>query len=309
MNSLEIQYFLTIVKYGSFTEAAQALSVSQPAISKQIRQLEAELGCSLFARSGRTLSLTEAGQAYHAYFQQCRFQLDLLKNRLEEQKQDGIAILRIAYPEDVEPSYIREPALAAASAMETPVRLEFSCYPEGELVNLLTDGKADLILTGIHPDAEVPRGSGNSATTALLSQSGSPAAFHPLSVRPFSEVPQVLLYASTHPEATDLSDFRNDTFLFSETDASLQSSQNLYPLFQRFGFAPKIRFAANLSTILDLTAQDEGVYLTHAWSRGCKRTEYRTLTLPFMKKFYVACADSTQKPEIKELFQRLVKPC
>lgn len=43
MNSLEIQYFLTIVKYGSFTEAAQALSVSQPAISKQIRQLEAEL--------------------------------------------------------------------------------------------------------------------------------------------------------------------------------------------------------------------------------------------------------------------------
>ena len=52
MNSLEIQYFLTIVKYGSFTEAAQTLSVSQPAISKQIRQLEAELGCSLFARSG-----------------------------------------------------------------------------------------------------------------------------------------------------------------------------------------------------------------------------------------------------------------
>ena len=84
MNSLEIQYFLTIVKYGSFTEAAQTLSVSQPAISKQIRQLEAELGCSLFARSGRTLSLTEAGQAYYAYFQQCRFQLDLLKNKLEE---------------------------------------------------------------------------------------------------------------------------------------------------------------------------------------------------------------------------------
>ena len=86
MNSLEIQYFLTIVKYGSFTEAAQALSVSQPAISKQIRQLEAELGCSLFARSGRTLSLTEAGQAYYAYFQQCCFQLDLLKNKLEDQK-------------------------------------------------------------------------------------------------------------------------------------------------------------------------------------------------------------------------------
>ena len=63
MNSLEIQYFLTIVKYGSFTEAAQALSVSQPAISKQIRQLEAELGCSLFARSGRALSLTSLSRS------------------------------------------------------------------------------------------------------------------------------------------------------------------------------------------------------------------------------------------------------
>ena len=241
MNSLEIQYFLTIVKYGSFTEAAQALSVSQPAISKQIRQLEAELGCSLFTRSGRTLSLTEAGQAYHAYFQQCRFQLDLLKNRLEEPKKDGKPTIRIAYPEDVDPSYFRDKIQNAAAAMRTPVRLEFSCYPEAELTNLLTDGKIDLILTGTRPDE----------------------AGQPLSGHPFFEVPQVLLYASTRPEAPDISDFRNDTFLVSEADAALKSSQNLYPLFQDLGFAPKIRFAANLSTILDLTAQDEVVYLTH----------------------------------------------
>ena len=212
MNSLEIQYFLTIVKYGSFTEAAQALSVSQPAISKQIRQLEAELGCSLFARSGRALSLTEAGQAYHAYFQQCRFQLDLLKNRLEGQKKDGTVIIQVAYPDDVDPSYFRDKIQAAAVSMEKPVRLDFSCYPEGELENLLNDGKADLILTGIRPDAEVPKGSGNFATAAPLSQSGSPAAFHPLSVRPFSEVPQVLLYASTPP--------KQQTFPTSETTPS-----------------------------------------------------------------------------------------
>ena len=306
MNSLEIQYFLTIVKYGSFTEAAQTLSVSQPAISKQIRQLEAELGCSRFARSGRTLSLTEAGLAYYAYFQQCRFQLDLLKNRLEEPKKDGKPTIRIAYPEDVDPSYFRDKIQAAAVSMDKPVRLDFSCYPEGELENLLNDGKADLILTGIRPDAEVPKGSGNFATAAPLSQSGSPAAFHPLSVRPFSEVPQVLLYASTHPEATDLSDLRNDTFLFSEADTSLQSSQNLYPLFQRFGFAPKIRFTANLSTILDLTAQDEGVYLTHGWCRGCKNPEFRALTLPSTKNFYLACQESNQKTEVRELFYQLI---
>lgn len=283
MNSLEIQYFLTIVKYGSFTEAAQALSVSQPAISKQIRQLETELDCSLFTRSGRTLSLTEAGQAYHAYFQQCRFQLDLLKNRLEEPKKDGKPTIRIAYPEDVDPSYFRDKIQNAAAAMRTPVRLEFSCYPEAELTNLLTDGKIDLILTGTRPDE----------------------AGQPLSGHPFFEVPQVLLYASTRPEAPDISDFRNDTFLVSEADAALKSSQNLSPLFQDLGFAPKIRFAANLSTILDLTAQDEGVYLTHAWCRACKKPDYQMLTLPSTKKFYLACRETTQKTEVHELFCRL----
>lgn len=167
--------------------------------------------------------------------------------------------------------------------MRTPVRLEFSCYPEAELTNLLTDGKIDLILTGTRPDE----------------------AGQPLSGHPFFEVPQVLLYASTRPEAPDISDFRNDTFLVSEADAALKSSQNLYPLFQDLGFAPKIRFAANLSTILDLTAQDEGVYLTHAWCRACKKPDYQMLTLPSTKKFYLACRETTQKTEVHELFCRL----
>lgn len=295
MNSLEIQYFLTIVKYGSFTEAAQTLSVSQPAISKQIRQLEAELDCSLFARSGRTLSLTEAGQAYYAYFQQCRFQLELLKNKLEEQKKDKKPTLRIAYPEDVDPAYFRDKIRVAA--MEVPVRLEFSCYPEGELTDLLTAGKADLILTGTPPDTAARRSSGDSSSQA--------ASFQPLSVLPFAEVPQVLLYAASRPEAAGISDFRNDTFLFPETDAALHSSRNLYRYFQSFGFAPKIRFAANLSTILDLAAQAEGVYLTHAWCRGCKNPEYRTLILPSEKEFYLLYTQNTLTQMPAELLRKL----
>ena len=295
MNSLEIQYFLTIVKYGSFTEAAQTLSVSQPAISKQIRQLETELGCSLFARSGRTLSLTEAGQAYYAYFQQCRFQLELLKNKLEEQKKDGKPTIRIAYPEDVDPAYFRDQIRVAA--MEAPVRLEFSCYPEGELTDLLTAGKADLILTGTPPDTAARSFFGNSSSQA--------ASFQPLSVLPFAKVPQVLLYAASRPEAAGISDFRNDTFLFPETDAALHSSRNLYRYFQSFGFAPKIRFAANLSTILDLAAQAEGVYLTHAWCRGCKNPEYRTLILPSEKEFYLLYTQNTLKQMPAELLRKL----
>ena len=278
MNSLEIQYFLTIVKYGSFTEAAQALSVSQPAISKQIRQLEAELGCSLFTRSGRTLSLTEAGQAYHAYFQQCRFQLDLLKTGWKNRK-DGKPTIRIAYPEDVDPSYFRDKIQNAAAAMRTPVRLEFSCYPEAELTNLLTDGKIDLILTGTRPDE----------------------AGQPLSGHPFFEVPQVLLYASTRPEAPDISDFRNEHLPRFRSRCRPEKQPEPLPAFPGPRFCTKIRFAANLSTILDLTAQDEGVYLTHAWCRACKNRIIRCSRC-HLQKFYLACRETTQKQKFMSCF-------
>ena len=122
---------------------------------------------------------------------------------------------------------------------------------------------------------------------------------------PFAKVPQVLLYAASRPEAAGISDFRNDTFLFPETDAALHSSRNLYRYFQSFGFAPKIRFAANLSTILDLAAQAEGVYLTHAWCRGCKNPDYRTLTLPSEKEFYLLYTQNTLKQMPAELLRKL----
>ena len=294
MNSLEIQYFLTIVKHGSFTEAAQVLSVSQPAISKQIRQLEEELGGSLFTRSGRTLSLTPAGQAYHDYFQQCRFQLDLLKNKLNAQKKDGISIIRIAYPDDVDPSHFRTRFLDAAASIFTPVHLEFTCYPESELPEILEQGRCDLILTAAPPVWSRFSDSGKLFTDE-----------NPLSIQPFAEISQVLLYAASCPESTDISCFQDSSFLLPEHDVSTWKIQNLYHFFNKLGFAPKIRSAANLSTILDLVAQNEGVYLTHAWCRACKSVDYQALPLPVSQIVYLGCHKTNRSSETSELFIQL----
>lgn len=69
MNKLQIEYFLTICKYMSFTEAARVLYVSQPAVSKQISALEREIGLPLFERTYRTLHLTQSGKIFHDAFQ------------------------------------------------------------------------------------------------------------------------------------------------------------------------------------------------------------------------------------------------
>mgnify|MGYP000559142193 CR=1 FL=1 len=61
MNTKVLKTFLTICRVGSITKAAQLLYISQPALSRQIQDLEEELGCKLFDRSKRQLSLTESG--------------------------------------------------------------------------------------------------------------------------------------------------------------------------------------------------------------------------------------------------------
>ncbi len=58
----QLRAFLTIAKTGSFSLTAEALYVTQPAVSKRLASLEAELGTPLIDRVGRNLQLTQAGK-------------------------------------------------------------------------------------------------------------------------------------------------------------------------------------------------------------------------------------------------------
>lgn len=60
-----VKSFVAAAKYQSFTRAAEALCVTQAAISRQIRELEDSLGVALFKRQGRSVELTEAGVIFY----------------------------------------------------------------------------------------------------------------------------------------------------------------------------------------------------------------------------------------------------
>src|ERR1700684_1465440 len=64
-----IRYLQAVAEHQNFTRAAEALHVSQPTLSQQIRQLEDLLHVQLLDRSGRTIQLTDAGAAYVRYAQ------------------------------------------------------------------------------------------------------------------------------------------------------------------------------------------------------------------------------------------------
>jgi LysR family transcriptional regulator, transcriptional activator of nhaA len=67
LNYHHLQYFWAVAKEGHLTRAATQLHVSQSALSTQIRQLEQQLGHSLFVREGRRLTLTETGRVVLGY--------------------------------------------------------------------------------------------------------------------------------------------------------------------------------------------------------------------------------------------------
>lgn len=64
MNISQVRYILAVSRYGSFSEAAQHLYISQPSLSQQVRNLEAELGYDLFDRTPHGVTLTAAGKSF-----------------------------------------------------------------------------------------------------------------------------------------------------------------------------------------------------------------------------------------------------
>src|SRR5260370_15397864 len=64
MQTHQLRYFCAVARTGSFTRAAQQEHLAQPSLSQQVRKLEDELGTKLFDRLGRTVRLTQLGEAF-----------------------------------------------------------------------------------------------------------------------------------------------------------------------------------------------------------------------------------------------------
>lgn len=87
--------FYTVAKAGNISKAANQLYISQPAISKSISKLEAELGTALFARSSKGVTLTEEGQVLYEYVERAFDSLNMGEENLKNYKELGIGHIRI----------------------------------------------------------------------------------------------------------------------------------------------------------------------------------------------------------------------
>jgi LysR family cyn operon transcriptional activator len=91
-----LRYLLAVADHGGFTRAAEALHVSQPTLSQQIRQLEDTLGVNLFDRTSRTVKPTDAGEAYIECARRVLVELAAGKRALHDVKDLSRGSLRLA---------------------------------------------------------------------------------------------------------------------------------------------------------------------------------------------------------------------
>jgi LysR family transcriptional regulator for bpeEF and oprC len=77
-----IRMFIRVVESGSFSAAARATAIGQPAVSKQVTALEDHLGAQLLRRTSRSLSLTEAGQDFYESAVRLISDLDAAESRV-----------------------------------------------------------------------------------------------------------------------------------------------------------------------------------------------------------------------------------
>ncbi len=142
MNERQITAFRHVLRLGSVTAAARAMSISQPAVSRHISDLEADLGFSLFERrSGKLLPLPEA-QALGHEVERMFYGLDRLKAFAREMR--GLTHSRISIASLPMASFrILPSAVGAFLRAHEGVRVTHNVHTSQRIADLVAAGQAD----------------------------------------------------------------------------------------------------------------------------------------------------------------------
>src|SRR5256885_5675352 len=105
MEMHQVRYFLAVARVLNFTRAADECNVTQPSLTRAIKQLEAELGGDLFRRE-RPTQLTELGQRMHPLLKQCYDSALGARSLASAIKGGEVGVLRIALSHSIDLTFL-----------------------------------------------------------------------------------------------------------------------------------------------------------------------------------------------------------
>jgi LysR family transcriptional regulator, hydrogen peroxide-inducible genes activator len=148
MELQQLRYFCAIAETGSFSRAAQQTHVSQPSLSQQIRKLEDELGARLFDRLGRSIRLTELGQAFLPRARAVLRDLEAARGEVDEWKTATGGTVCVGVIPTIAP-YFLPPLLGAFTRKHPGVRLTVVEEITPLLLEKLRAGSVDVAIVAL----------------------------------------------------------------------------------------------------------------------------------------------------------------
>ncbi|GIP15391.1 HTH-type transcriptional regulator GltC [Paenibacillus montaniterrae] len=240
MELRQLYYFVKVAKKEHVTQAAEELHVAQSAVSRQIHQLEEELGVKLFVQKGRNLQLTPVGQLFLRRADEILRDLDRAVQEVHEFLDPEKGEIRLGFPHSLGISLVPQ-VVAAFRCLNPDVRFRFKQGMYPSLIRDLVKGEIDLAFISPVPN-DVEQVTGKILITEEL----------------------FAIFPSTHRlakrEQVRLEELKSDPFImFSE-------GYSLRPLVmnacETAGFTPNIAFEGEeTETIRGLVAAGMGISL------------------------------------------------
>lgn len=236
MELYQLRYFLAVAETANFTKAAARSNVSQPSLSQQIINLEAETGQKLFHRLGRRVALTQAGQVLLEHAREIVASADNVLRELKDDPTGGFKVSVGALPTV---AHFFFPAVVAhCRANQVPLTLETYENFRPVVVNAVLGGEIDVGLVS------TPVNEPQLESTVLYRE-------------------PLLLAVSAHhrlAESQELTfaDLRDEAFIMLGDTSTLTSHVRRVSV--EYGFEPRVAHqCAQLATLKSLTAMDLGI--------------------------------------------------
>ncbi|MEA5403907.1 LysR substrate-binding domain-containing protein [Arcicella sp. DC2W] len=239
MDFRQLTYFLGVASELHFSKASEKLFIAQPALSRQIQQLEKELGVLLFERDKRNVKLTPAGEYLSNEAQKILSQLDNIKHRTQLIHNGEEGEIRIGHPGSAIYSVI-PPLLSALKLFFPNIKTNLSEMLDSSVIEALKKHEIDVaFIRELHPDKYLTAKVVFREPFALILPES-----HPINENNFESLAQV----------------KNDNFILPPRNSSSVYHDLLLRICEREGFLPNIVHESNYgATILKLVEHNLGI--------------------------------------------------
>jgi LysR family transcriptional regulator, benzoate and cis,cis-muconate-responsive activator of ben and cat genes len=161
MELRHLRYFVAVAAHGSFNRAAEILHLTQPALSRQVKDLEEELGVPLLVRGQNMVKLTESGDLFYEEAREVIARANEAVQRVRGEARS--ATLRVGYAPSMNDG-IMSAVLEKFQSAAPCVRVELTDLSSREINELANEGRLDLVIS---PGISVTKGTSEFQWTEL----------------------------------------------------------------------------------------------------------------------------------------------